>query len=387
MAIDFGKRLGMGCLRFPQHDEHKEADIDMETTKKHIDLFMERGYNYFDTSYIYHTGNSEAALGKLLVDRYPRDSFMISTKMPINFMNKPEDMERVFQEQLDRCHLDYFDFYLLHDIKRNSYEKSKKWKAWEFMLEKQQQGKFREFGVSVHDKPDFLDEMLTEHPEISFVILQINFVDWESDVICAKGNYEVAVKHNKPIVVMEACKGGTLAVLPDEAVKMMKDYNPDASLASWAYRFAGSLPGVRVVLAGTPKTEFLLDNMNTFDNFKPLNEEELEILRKVTALVNANTAIPCTGCRYCEPKCPKKIPISEYFALYNDMKRSREATVYNRVITQYCYWQSMIINGATPAADCIGCHRCEKVCPQDLPISNLLIDKFKAEIEDHKMDA
>lgn len=384
--IDFGKRLGMGCLRLPQITPNDSANVDKEMTAKHIDMFMERGYNYFDTSYVYHDGNSESVLGELLTDRYPRDSFLISTKMPINFMKKAEDMESVFQEQLDRCHLDHFDFYLLHDIKRSSYKKSHDWKAWDFMLEKQAQGKFREFGVSVHDKPDFLDQMLTEHPEVSFVILQLNYLDWESDLVCAKGNYEVAVKHGKPIVAMEVCKGGTLSAPPEEAIKLMKDYNPDASIASWAYRFVGSLPGVRVTLAGMPKTEFLVDDMDTFDDFKPMNDDERDILRKVAEIINKNTAIPCTGCRYCEPMCPKKIPISEYFSLYNDYSRSKAAPVDNRVNVQFCYWQTMVINGATPAEDCIGCNICQKTCPQDLPISDLLKNKFVPDIEHHTMD-
>jgi predicted aldo/keto reductase-like oxidoreductase len=384
MAIDFGKRLGMGCLRFPVYDESKQAEIDMETTKETIDLFMEQGFNYFDTSWIYHSGNSESALGELLVDRYPRDSFLISTKMPLKFMRKPEDMETVFQQQLDRCHLEYFDFYLIHAIMRDTYELSKKWGTWDFLMQKRAEGKFKEFGISLHDTPEFLDEILTEHPEIDFVILQINYVDWESEVIRAKETYEVAVKHDLPVVVMEACKGGTLACVPEEAEALMKAYNPDASIASWAFRFAGSLPAVRVVLAGMPKMEFLLDNFKTFNDFKPLNEEEYKILEAVCKIINENTAIPCTTCRYCEPKCPKQIPIPDYFNLYNDMKRLQKASNPNRVNIQANYYESWIKGGHAPAGSCVGCQVCEKVCPQGLPIVEYLAEYIKPELEDYQ---
>jgi predicted aldo/keto reductase-like oxidoreductase len=380
--INFGKRLGMGCLRFPVYDENRQAEIDMEAAMETIDLFMEQGYNYFDTSWIYHGGNSEAALGKLLVDRYPRESFLVSTKMPLKFMRKQEDMETVFRQQLERCHLDYFDFYLIHAIMRDTYELSKKWGTWEFLKQKRAEGKFREFGVSMHDTPEFLDEILTEHPEINFVILQINYVDWENKVIRSRESYEVAVKHGTPIVVMEACKGGTLACVPEEAEALMKAHNPEASAASWAFRFAGSLPGVRVVLAGMPKMEFLLDNLKTFNDFKPLDAEEYRILDKVCTIINENTAIPCTTCRYCEPKCPKEIPIPDYFNLYNDMRRFQKASNPNRVNIQANYYESWIKGGRGAAGSCVSCKLCEKVCPQGLPIAQYMAEYIKAELED-----
>ncbi|MDR1573586.1 MAG: aldo/keto reductase [Clostridiales Family XIII bacterium] len=384
MGIDFGKRLGMGCLRLPVYDENKQAEIDMDAAQKIIDLFMEQGYNYFDTSWIYHSGNSEAALGKLLVDRYPRDSFLISTKMPLKFMKKKEEMEDVFRQQLDRCHLAYFDFYLIHAIMRDTYELCKKWGVWEFLRQKRAEGRFREFGVSLHDTPEFLDEILTEHPEIDFVILQINYVDWDNEVIRARESYEVAVRHDVPIVVMEACKGGTLACVPEEAETLMKAYNPNASVASWAFRFVGGLPGVRVVLAGMPKMEFLLDNLKVFNDFKPLNEEEHKILKRVCEIINENTAIPCTTCRYCEPECPKQIPIPDYFNLYNDMKRFEKTSNPNRVNIQANYYESFIKGGRGAAGSCIGCKICEKVCPQGLPVVKYLKEYIKAELEDYE---
>ena len=376
--IDFGKPLGMGCLRLPLFDEREPEKIDMDMAKKHIDMFMAAGFKYYDTSYVYHKGNSEKALGELLVDRYPRDSFLISTKMPIKWMTKQEQMELQFQEQLDRLHLDCIDFYLIHMMERETYSRCEKWGAFEFLMQKRAEGKFREFGVSVHDTPEYLDEILTKHPEIDFVMLQINYVDWENKSIRAKESYEIALKHNKPIVVMEPCKGGTLAVLPPSAAALMKAYDPDASLASWAYRYVGNLPGVRMVLSGMPATEFLEDNIKTFNDLKPLSDEENKIIDQVIEIINENTVIPCTGCRYCEEHgCPRQIPISDYFGLINDMKRfenSSNAGNINRVNIQADYYESWVTNGAGTASSCISCKKCEQVCPQHLPIADNLAE-------------
>jgi len=376
--IDFGKPLGMGCLRLPLFDEKEPDKIDMEKAKKHIDMFMAAGYKYYDTSYVYHKGNSEKALGELLVDRYPRDSYLISTKMPIKWMNKPEQMELQFREQLDRLHLDCIDFYLIHMMERETYARCEKWGAFEFLMNKRAEGKFREFGISFHDTPEYLDEVLTGHPEIDFVMLQINYVDWISKSIRARESYEVALGHNKPVVVMEPCKGGTLAVMPEKAEALMKAYDHNVSLASWAYRFVGNLPGVRMVLAGMPLTEFLEDNIKTFNDLKPLSEAEYEIIDQVIEIINENTVIPCTGCRYCEEHgCPMQIPIADYLELVNDMKRygsSSNAGNINRVNIQADYYESWVKNGAGPASSCIGCKKCESICPQHLPITEHLAE-------------
>lgn len=325
--IDFGKRLAIGCLRLPIVDNGMSAlgvddsQVDEEAFQKIVDVAMANGYNYFDTSWFYHNGNSERAIGHCVSQKYPRDSFILSDKMPIKFMKSGAEMEPIFQEQLEKMCVDYFDFYLIHAISSETYEKWTKEGLFEFLVEKRKQGKFREFGLSLHEIPEFMDKILTEHPEVDFVMLQINYLDWNSPAIRSKELYEVAQKHNKPIVVMEPCKGGTLANPPEEAVKLMKDYNPDASIASWAYRFVASLPGVRVVSVGMPKMEFLEDNMKTFDNFKPLNEEEYKILDQVVDIINSKTAIACTNCKYCEEACPLDIPSGDFFMLYNDFYR------------------------------------------------------------------
>ena len=384
--IDFGKRFGMGGLRFPLLDPDDQMSIDYDTLNVMIDKFMAAGYRYFDTSYIYHGELSESALGICLVDRYPRDSFLLSTKMPIKFMKKKEDMETIFEEQLKKCHVDYFDFYLIHSIGREAYENCKKWDTFEFLKQKRAEGKFREFGVSLHDSPEFLDEILTEHPEIDFVVEQLNYIDWNNPGIRSKEIYEVAVKHGKPVVVMEAIKGGTLVNIPEEAQKLMKDYNPDASIASWALRFVGSLPGVRVVLAGMPKMEFLDDNLKTFNDFKPLNEEEYKIIDQVVDIINSKVAIPCTYCRYCEVQCPKNIDIPDYFALYNDLNRLRLDDP-SLPQTQTFYYMNYMEQGRGPASACIGCKKCEKVCPQHLPIIDYLKDYVYKDIECYNPEA
>ena len=386
--IDFGKRLAIGCLRLPIVDNGMSAlgvddsQVDEWAFQKIVDVAMANGYNYFDTSWFYHNGNSERAIGHCVSQKYPRDSFILSDKMPIKFMKSGAEMEPIFQEQLEKMCVDYFDFYLIHAISSETYEKWTKEGLFDFLVQKRKEGKFREFGLSLHETPEFMDKILTEHPEVDFVMLQINYLDWNSPAIRSKELYEVAQKHHKPIVVMEPCKGGTLANPPEEAVKLMKDYNPDASIASWAYRFVGSLPGVRVVSVGMPKMEFLEDNMKTFNDFKPLNEEEYKILDQVVEIINSKTAIACTNCKYCEEACPLDIPSGEYFMLYNDFYRQNSGasgSYFNNVSTQASQYGFMI-ERKTPASKCVGCKKCEKVCPQHLPIVELLRDKVDGEL-------
>ncbi len=382
MAIELGRRLGFGGLRLPLTDPMDQEAIDQEMLDKEIDMFLEHGFQYFDTSYIYHCGLSEVELGRSL-RRHPRDSYYFSSKMPVKFMNKAEDMERIFQEQLERTGFDHFDFYLIHAIDYDTYKNCNEWGAFEFLQEKRKQGYFREFGVSLHDSPEFLDEILTAHPEIDFVVEQLNYLDWNNNILRGKDLYDIAVKHDKPIVVMEACKGGTLANVPEEAQKLMKDYNPDASIASWAYRFCASLPQVRVVLAGMPGIQFMEDNIKTMENFVPLNDEEYKIIDQVVDIISASTPIPCTACKYCVDGCPMNIPIADDFQLYNSYKQidlSRSTSV-NVVCTEALYYGNLIEDGFGRASDCIKCKKCEKVCPQHLPITQYLEEYIVAELE------
>ena len=391
--IDFGKRLAIGCLRLPIIDKGVNAlgpddsTVDEEAFQKIVDVAMANGYNYFDTSWFYHNGNSEVAIGNCVSAKYPRDSFILSDKMPVKFMKNGAEMEEIFEAQLKKMQTDYFDFYLIHAITQGIYDKWTDEGLFEFLVKKREEGKFREFGISLHETPEFMDMVLTEHPEIDFVMLQINYVDWESPGVRSKELYECALKHDKPIIVMEPCKGGTLANVPPEAEKLMKDYNPDASIASWAYRFVGSLPGVRVVSVGMPKMEYLEDNMKTFDNFVPLNDEEYAILDKVVEIINSNTRIACTNCKYCEEACPFDIPAGEYFMLVNDMYRElkNEDYFYNQCTAAIQY--GFMIERTTPADKCVACGKCEKVCPQHLPIAQLLEEEVSGALWSRNPDA
>ncbi len=371
MELDHLKKLGFGTLHVPILDSQDQSSFDYETLNKEIDMFLEHGFTYFDTSYIYHDRKSEIALREALVKRHPRDSFILSDKLPVKFMHKKEDMERIFSEQLEKCGVEYFDYYLLHSINHDAYKNILEWGAFEFLLQKKAEGKFRELGVSLHDKPEFLEQVLTEHPEIDFVVLQLNFVDWNNHMINAKKTHEIARKYNKPIVVMQPCKGGTLLNnLPEEAVRLMKDYNPDASIVSWALRFAASQEGVRVVLSSYPELNMMEENISIMENFEPLNEKEYEILEKVSEIINENTAIPCSGCKYCILECPKRIPIDDYFALYNDVERNSKSTYDSPFQSSATlYYMNLVMDNHGRAGDCIKCRRCEKVCPQGLKIT------------------
>lgn len=376
MALETVKKYGFGTLHLPILDSMNQSSFDYETINKEIDYFLEHGFTYFDTSYIYHDSKAEIALRECLVKRHPRDSYILSDKMPVKFMKSADEMEPIFQEQLEKCGVDAFDYYLLHSVNHDSYQKCVKWGAFEFLKKKREEGYFREFGVSLHDRPELVEQVLSEHPEIDFVVLQLNFIDWENPMIRARETHEIARKYNKPIVVMQACKGGTLIDnIPEKAVKLMKDYNPDASIVSWALRFAASQEGVRVVLSSTPTWEMMEENVKIMEDFKPLNEEEYRILEEVSRIINEDIAIQCPGCKYCIPECPKNIPIDEYFALYNDAVRySKSNTDTPFQSSTGNYYVNLVSHGLGRAGDCVGCKKCEKVCPQALKISELLKD-------------
>lgn len=373
MGLEHLKKLGYGTLHLPILDPRDQSSFDYEVLNRAIDMFLEHGFKYFDTSYIYHDRKAELALRECLVKRHPRDSYILSDKLPVKFMHCKEDVERIFNEQLEKCGVEYFDYYLLHSINSSAYDDIIKWEAFEFLRRKKAEGKFREIGVSLHDRPEFLERVLSEHPEIDFVVLQLNFVDWDNQMINARKTHQIARKYGKPIVVMQPCKGGTLLEnLPEEALKLMRDHAPDASVVSWALRFAASQEGVRVVLSSYPELKMLEENIAVMENFKPLDEEEYKILEKVSQIIRDNTAIACSGCKYCILECPKHIPIDEYFALYNDAVRNAKST-YDSPFQSSAdiYYMNISMNHGR-ASDCIKCRRCEKACPQGIKITEQL---------------
>lgn len=370
------KKLGFGLMRLPLTNQSDNSSIDMEMMKRMVDTFLQRGYTYFDTAYMYHDFKSEIAVKEALVERHERNSFKLATKLPMMSINTREDQRRIFNEQLIKCGVDYFDNYMLHNINRLYYETAEKLDSFGFIQQKKKEGKVKRIGFSYHDKADFLDKVLTEHPEVDFVQLQLNYLDWNSESIQSKECYEVAKKHNMPIIVMEPLKGGTLININGRVKKLFKDYDEKASLASWAIRFAASLEGVETVLSGMSNYEQLEENTAYMENFKPFSSEEYAIVDKAAEIINDEVIIPCTGCRYCMEKCSQKIPIAEYLSLYNSEKQEIEKSFQ----VQQVYYDNYL-KDHSKASDCAECGSCEEVCPQHIEIIKYL--KEVAELFEH----
>ena len=313
---------------------------------------------------MYCNFQSENAVKEALVKRHPRDSFTLTTKLHVGFLEKKEDRDKIFNAQLEKTGAGYFDYYWLHDINAHSIEVFEKLDCFQWLKDKKKEGLIRHIGFSFHDNAELLDEVLNRHPEMEYVQLQINYLDWESNAIQSHKCYDVAVKHNMPIIVMEPVKGGTLAAVPEQVEKLFKDYNPEASVSSWAIRYAASLPNIFMVLSGMSNLEQVLDNTSYMADFKPLTGEEHEIIKKAVDMINGTIAIPCTGCEYCMAGCPKKIPIPKCFSLYNADKQEVESKGWT---PQGEYYDNMI-KSTGKASDCIECRQCENVCPQHLPI-------------------
>lgn len=366
MAVDVSKmpRLGFGLMRLPEAD----GKIDIDTVCKMVDKYMEAGLNYFDTAYVYHGGNSESAAKKAVVERYPRDSFYLATKLPAWCIKTPEDRDRIFNEQCERAGVEYFDFYLLHSIEEGgNYDTYEKFDCFKWGVEKKKEGKIKHFGFSFHGTPALLEKLLDDHPEVEFVQIQLNYIDWDNPVISSGRLYEILRERNIPMIIMEPVKGGTLASPPPEAMDILKAARPDASAASWALRFVASLPGVMTILSGMSNEEQMKDNLSTFTSFEPLSDDEKKIIEDVKNIMHGKPTIGCTSCRYCCDGCPMGIPIPDIFSLINTIR------IYNEGWRAKNYYNSNIA-GKARASDCIGCGQCEGVCPQHLPIIELLKD-------------
>lgn len=354
-------KLGFGLMRLPKD---KQGQIKLDEVQRMVDSYMERGFNYFDTAYVYE--GSEEAIRQTLVEKYPRDVYTLADKLPAWKLACQEDVERIFQESLNRTGVDYFDFYLLHSVEKSHYPTYEKYQCFDFIQEMKKQGKIKYMGFSFHDDADFLDKVLTEHPEIDFVQLQLNYLDWENGVIQSRRNYEVARKHHKPIVVMEPIKGGTLASFSDDIEKIYKDYAPQKSIASWALRYVASLDGVMTILSGMSNAQQMNDNLDTMTHFEKINNEEAKLIKQVTDQVLSYPTIPCTKCRYCTPGCPMHIQIPDLFTAYNSAKMYGENRRYDT------YYKDHSTGNYQPAKACIACGQCESVCPQHLEIISLL---------------
>ncbi len=356
--------FGFGCMRLPMIG----SDVDIEQFKEMTDLFLENGFNYFDTAHGYIDGKSEIAIKEALTSRYSRDKYLLTDKLTDPYFNKEEDIRPFFQSQLDACGVDYFDFYLMHAQNANNFEKFKKCRAYETAFDLKKEGKIRHVGLSFHDKAEVLDKILTTYPEIEIVQIQFNYVDYEDDSVQSRKVYEVCRKHNKPVIVMEPVKGGNLVNLPADAQKIYEELG-NASNASYAIRFAASFDGIRIVLSGMSDLAQMKDNISYMKDFEPLSEKERDAVAKVTAVFKGLDMIPCTSCHYCveENHCPKNIKIPELFSCMN-MKN-----VFNDW-NQNMYYERNTQGENGKASDCIGCGGCERVCPQQLPIRKLLGD-------------
>lgn len=365
-GLDMGsKKLGFGLMRMPLNDPANASDVDVEQVKQMVDLFMDNGFTYFDTAWMYNGFASENVAKAALVERYPRESFTLATKLHAGFINSFEDRDKVFNEQLRKTGAGYFDFYLIHGIESAMLAAYEKYDCFNWLLEKKKAGLVRHAGFSFHDTAELLDELLNKYPEMEFVQIQLNYLDWESEWIRSRECYEVCVKHKKPVIVMEPVKGGTLANLPPEAEKLLKDAEPDMSVPSWAIRFAASLPGVSMVLSGMSSPEQMKDNISYMKDFQPLSKEEQALCFKAAKIVNSQIAIPCTGCSYCTEGCPMHIAIPKYFSLYNeDMRENLEEKGWTVNFTNY----ELLAKKFGKAGECVKCGQCEGVCPQHLPI-------------------
>jgi len=363
------KRLAFGMMRLPLLNEKDATSIDIPQVKNMADAFLEQGFTYFDTAAPYHGKHSEIAFREAVAKHQPRESYTVTDKLTLSMIDKAEDMQAFFDEQMERLGVDYLDIYLIHALGKDSYAKAQAFKAFEFATEKKAQGKVKHVGFSFHDTPEVLETILTEHPEVEYVQLQINYLDWEDEGVQARKCYEVAVKHGKKVLVMEPVKGGALAKVSPEVEKLLKSYTPDASPASWAIRFAASLEHVVMVLSGMSNEEQMADNLSYMKEFVPLNKEELEILEKAADLIRNDIAIPCTGCAYCVDDCPMQVAIPDYFEVYNNLKRFQGTSEA---------WERQVYSnkskGRGKASDCIACGKCEEHCPQHLNIREYLKD-------------
>ena len=352
--------LGFGNMRMPTR---ADGSVDTETIFKMVDYYMEHGFNYFDTGYTYK--GSEEMLNKALVARYPRESFMITTKLNLYECSCAEDMEKQFRTSKERLGVDYIDTYFLHGIGPAVYDKIRDWKAFDYIRSLKKEGMVRHIGFSFHSTADDLDRLLTENPDMELVQLQLNYLDWDDPKVQSRLNYETARKHGKPISVMEPCKGGWLAGDESAAAPILKEYDPDASVASWAFRFIAGLEGIFVILSGMGNLDQVVDNVHTFETFRPLTAGEREQTLRVVEKIHNSPRLPCTGCRYCSAACPQDLPVQFYISTYNDI-----LTYNSEANAKHLY--NMLIKPETRASNCIGCGTCEQRCPQGIEITKYI---------------
>lgn len=364
-------KLGFGLMRLPRKDVENDI-IDVEQTAEMADKFLDAGLKYFDTAYVYN--GSEEAARKAITSRHPRDSYYITSKLYVNAAKTIDEAKNQINVSLEREGVDYIDFYLLHAINDDSIQKYDAWNLWDYVKELKEEGKIKHYGFSFHGTAKVLDKILSEHEDVDFVQLQINYADWNNPSVDSKGVYEVARKHNKPIVVMEPIKGGTLANPPKPVADLLKKADPNASLASWAVRFVASLPGIMVVLSGMSNVEQMEDNLSYMSDFKPLSEEEKKVIEEAMNILQSIEQVPCTACHYCTEGCPMKIQIPDIFKAMN------LELIYNDTPGAKKRYENATMEPHGKASSCVKCGQCEVQCPQHIHIREWL-DKVAQTLE------
>ena len=354
------KNFGFGCMRLPMNGDQ----VDIAETTRMVDEFLAQGFNYFDTAHGYIGGKSELALKECLTSRYPREAYSLTDKLTDSYFKTEADIRPFFESQLEACGVDYFDFYLMHAQNADNFKKFKACRAYETAFALKAEGRIRHVGLSFHDRAEVLDQILTEYPQIEVVQIQFNYLDYDDIAVQSRKCYEVCRKHGKPVLVMEPVKGGSLVNLPEEAKKVLDDLH-GGSPASYAIRFAAGFPGMMMVLSGMSNMEQMKDNLSYMCDFKPLNETELAAVNKVQEIFHKMNMIPCTACRYCVEGCPKQISIPDLFAIMNIKQLHHDWNA------DY-YYEEVHTAPGRRASDCLKCGKCEKICPQHLPIRKLL---------------
>lgn len=351
-------KLGFGLMRLPKLPDGK---IDIEQTKEMVDLFLDAGLTYFDTAYVYDNGESEKAAKAALVDRHPRESYTLCTKL-CAWMGADDEKsaKQQFYTSLERTGAGYFDYYLLHALQRSNYKIYDEYHIWDFVKDQKAKGLIKHYGFSFHADSALLEELLTDHPDVDFVQLQINYADWENPGVESRECWEIARRHGKSITIMEPVKGGALADPVPAVREILKSADKNASLASWAVRFAASLDGIITVLSGMSNIEQMKDNISYMKNFKPLDEAEQAVIRRAQAALKIDDSVPCTACHYCTDGCPKNIPIPEIFSVKNRQRGNAEFRGRREYV--------IATEGRGKASECIECGQCENACPQQIKV-------------------
>ena len=364
--MTYKSKFGFGCMRLPLTDADDPTSIDQELFNEMVDRYMEKGFNYFDTSYAYHGGMSEAAIRKAVVERYPRESYQICDKMPTWALTCEKDNEKFVNEMIERLGIDYFDVFLIHNINTPWYRLAESHNAFEYIKEMKENGTAKKIGFSFHETSNLLEKVLEKYGDILDVVqLELNYLDWEDPSIEARKCYDLCVEHGLDVYVMEPLKGGVIVNPSDEIKDEFKKFNPDKSIASFAIRFCASLEHVKIVLSGMSKMDDLIDNCNTYENFEVLSEDESIFLERMAEKLSESVAVPCSECGYCVDACPEMIPIPEYFSLYNTSKNQPESNIYRLYFDK-------LADEKVSADECTYCGTCIDHCTQKIDIPDVL---------------